>query len=153
MIRGFADGELFVVRDYSEEEVENVLEEFFNALKRTWEKIWTVFSLLFHRWALKCNLSQTFCFLSFILKITPCINMSVYNSSRWTNGWNDLKKIKFQYFTICVCTCDIKNVLMYFGVCRNCYSFNITGKHCMKMPPEYNKNKVEIYENIKLINR
>ncbi|XP_076600002.1 5-hydroxymethyl-dUMP N-hydrolase isoform X1 [Chaetodon auriga] len=35
MIRGADDGELFVVRDYSEDEVENVLEEFFNKLKRT----------------------------------------------------------------------------------------------------------------------
>ncbi|KAM7409165.1 hypothetical protein PAMA_002729 [Pampus argenteus] len=35
MIRGADDGKLFVVRDYSEEEVENVLEEFFNTLKRT----------------------------------------------------------------------------------------------------------------------
>ncbi|XP_041802902.1 2'-deoxynucleoside 5'-phosphate N-hydrolase 1 [Chelmon rostratus] len=35
MIRGADDGELFVVRDYSEDEVENVLEEFFNELKRT----------------------------------------------------------------------------------------------------------------------
>ncbi|XP_044069497.1 2'-deoxynucleoside 5'-phosphate N-hydrolase 1 [Siniperca chuatsi] len=35
MIRGADDGELFVVRDYSEDEVENVLEEFFSGLKRT----------------------------------------------------------------------------------------------------------------------
>ncbi|XP_073338443.1 5-hydroxymethyl-dUMP N-hydrolase [Pagrus major] len=35
MIRGADDGELFVVRDYSEDEVENVLEEFFSNLKRT----------------------------------------------------------------------------------------------------------------------
>ncbi|KAM7385963.1 hypothetical protein PAMP_001997 [Pampus punctatissimus] len=35
MIRGADDGELFVVRDYSEEEVENILEEFFKTLKRT----------------------------------------------------------------------------------------------------------------------
>lgn len=36
MIRGAEDGELFVVKDYSEDDVENVLEEFFNNLKRTW---------------------------------------------------------------------------------------------------------------------
>lgn len=35
MIRGADDGELFVVRDYSEDEVEKVLEEFFNSLKRS----------------------------------------------------------------------------------------------------------------------
>eukprot|EP00064_Thunnus_orientalis_P025151 superscaffoldBa00012014_g25481 len=35
MIRGFDDGELYVVRDYSEEEVEKVLEEFFSTLPRT----------------------------------------------------------------------------------------------------------------------
>ncbi|XP_042339278.1 2'-deoxynucleoside 5'-phosphate N-hydrolase 1, partial [Plectropomus leopardus] len=35
MIRGAEDGELFVVKDYSEDEVENVLEEFFSKLKRT----------------------------------------------------------------------------------------------------------------------
>ncbi|XP_059179937.1 2'-deoxynucleoside 5'-phosphate N-hydrolase 1 [Centropristis striata] len=35
MIRGADDGVLFVVKDYSEDEVENVLEEFFNKLKRT----------------------------------------------------------------------------------------------------------------------
>ncbi|XP_030297798.1 5-hydroxymethyl-dUMP N-hydrolase [Sparus aurata] len=35
MIRGADDGGLFVVRDYSEDELENVLEEFFNNLKRT----------------------------------------------------------------------------------------------------------------------
>ncbi|XP_037638126.1 2'-deoxynucleoside 5'-phosphate N-hydrolase 1 [Sebastes umbrosus] len=35
MIRGAEDGELFVVKDYSEDEVENVVEEFFNKLKRT----------------------------------------------------------------------------------------------------------------------
>ncbi|XP_070834144.1 5-hydroxymethyl-dUMP N-hydrolase [Chaetodon trifascialis] len=35
MIRGADDGELFVVRDYNEDEVENVLEEFFSKLKRT----------------------------------------------------------------------------------------------------------------------
>lgn len=36
MIRGADDGELFVVRDYSEDELENVLEEFFSNPKRTW---------------------------------------------------------------------------------------------------------------------
>ncbi len=36
MIRGADDGKLFVVRDYSEEEVENILEEFFNNLKTIW---------------------------------------------------------------------------------------------------------------------
>ncbi|AWP14713.1 putative 2'-deoxynucleoside 5'-phosphate N-hydrolase 1 isoform 5 [Scophthalmus maximus] len=35
MIRGADDGERFVVRDYGEDEVDEVLEEFFNALKRT----------------------------------------------------------------------------------------------------------------------
>ncbi|KAM6916113.1 5-hydroxymethyl-dUMP N-hydrolase [Xenentodon cancila] len=35
MIRGAADGEHFLVRDYSEDEVENVLEEFFSSLKRS----------------------------------------------------------------------------------------------------------------------
>ncbi|XP_030604285.1 5-hydroxymethyl-dUMP N-hydrolase [Archocentrus centrarchus] len=35
MIRGAADGENFVVRDYSEDEVETVLEEFFSGLKRS----------------------------------------------------------------------------------------------------------------------
>ncbi|XP_076023723.1 5-hydroxymethyl-dUMP N-hydrolase [Genypterus blacodes] len=35
MIRGAHDGEFFLVRDYSQEEVENVLEEFFSSLKRT----------------------------------------------------------------------------------------------------------------------
>ncbi|XP_038586226.1 2'-deoxynucleoside 5'-phosphate N-hydrolase 1-like [Micropterus salmoides] len=35
MIRGADDGDLFVVKDYSEDEVENVLQEFFNDLKRT----------------------------------------------------------------------------------------------------------------------
>ncbi|XP_023254393.1 2'-deoxynucleoside 5'-phosphate N-hydrolase 1 isoform X1 [Seriola lalandi dorsalis] len=35
MIRGADDGDRFVVRDYSEDKVENVLEEFFNMLKRT----------------------------------------------------------------------------------------------------------------------
>ncbi|XP_040905095.1 2'-deoxynucleoside 5'-phosphate N-hydrolase 1 [Toxotes jaculatrix] len=35
MIRGADDGEWFVVRDYQEDEVENVLEEFFNTLKRS----------------------------------------------------------------------------------------------------------------------
>lgn len=35
MIRGAADGELFVVRDYSEQQVEEVLEEFFDTLKTT----------------------------------------------------------------------------------------------------------------------
>ncbi|KAM9344935.1 5-hydroxymethyl-dUMP N-hydrolase [Symphorus nematophorus] len=35
MIRGAEDGEFFVVRDYSEDEVENVLQEFFSGLKRT----------------------------------------------------------------------------------------------------------------------
>ncbi|XP_074503286.1 5-hydroxymethyl-dUMP N-hydrolase [Sebastes fasciatus] len=35
MIRGAEDGELFVVKDYSEDEVENVVEEFFNKLTRT----------------------------------------------------------------------------------------------------------------------
>ncbi|XP_010752162.1 5-hydroxymethyl-dUMP N-hydrolase [Larimichthys crocea] len=35
MIRGADDGELFVVRDYSEDEVENVLQEFFDNLKTT----------------------------------------------------------------------------------------------------------------------
>ena len=35
MIRGADDGELFVVRDYGEDELENILEEFFNNLKRT----------------------------------------------------------------------------------------------------------------------
>nr|XP_046257333.1 2'-deoxynucleoside 5'-phosphate N-hydrolase 1 [Scatophagus argus] len=35
MIRGADDGELFLVRDYDEDEVENVLEEFFNSLQRT----------------------------------------------------------------------------------------------------------------------
>ncbi|XP_034538413.1 2'-deoxynucleoside 5'-phosphate N-hydrolase 1 [Notolabrus celidotus] len=33
MIRGADDGELFVVRDYSEGEIESILEEFFNKLK------------------------------------------------------------------------------------------------------------------------
>ncbi|XP_020501814.1 5-hydroxymethyl-dUMP N-hydrolase [Labrus bergylta] len=33
MIRGADDGNLFVVRDYSEDELENILEEFFNNLK------------------------------------------------------------------------------------------------------------------------
>lgn len=33
MIRGAADVENFVVRDYSEDEVEKVLEEFFSSLK------------------------------------------------------------------------------------------------------------------------
>ncbi|KAM4729674.1 5-hydroxymethyl-dUMP N-hydrolase [Anableps anableps] len=33
MIRGAADGERFLVRDYREEELEKVLEEFFNSLK------------------------------------------------------------------------------------------------------------------------
>ncbi|XP_037321186.1 2'-deoxynucleoside 5'-phosphate N-hydrolase 1 [Pungitius pungitius] len=33
MIRGAADGDIFVVKDYIEEEVENVLEEFFKHLK------------------------------------------------------------------------------------------------------------------------
>ncbi|XP_056266812.1 2'-deoxynucleoside 5'-phosphate N-hydrolase 1 isoform X3 [Pseudoliparis swirei] len=35
MIRGAEDGDRFVVKDYREDEVENVLEEFFNCLKRT----------------------------------------------------------------------------------------------------------------------
>ncbi|KAG7233241.1 hypothetical protein INR49_007320 [Caranx melampygus] len=35
MIRGASDGELFVVRDYSEDELEQVLEDFFSSLKRT----------------------------------------------------------------------------------------------------------------------
>ncbi|KAF1373349.1 hypothetical protein PFLUV_G00259630 [Perca fluviatilis] len=35
MIRGAEDGEMFTVKDYREEEVEKVLEEFFNNLKRT----------------------------------------------------------------------------------------------------------------------
>ncbi|KAM6922354.1 5-hydroxymethyl-dUMP N-hydrolase isoform 2-T2 [Lycodopsis pacificus] len=35
MIRGADDGDQFVVKDYREEEVENVLEEFFIHLKRT----------------------------------------------------------------------------------------------------------------------
>ncbi|XP_018518320.1 2'-deoxynucleoside 5'-phosphate N-hydrolase 1 [Lates calcarifer] len=35
MIRGADNGEQFVVRDYSEDEVENILEEFFSTLKRT----------------------------------------------------------------------------------------------------------------------
>lgn len=35
MIRGADDGELFVVRDYTEEEAENVLEQFFSNLKWT----------------------------------------------------------------------------------------------------------------------
>lgn len=35
MIRGADDGEHFVVRDYHEDELENVLEEFFKNLKRT----------------------------------------------------------------------------------------------------------------------
>ncbi|XP_069395177.1 5-hydroxymethyl-dUMP N-hydrolase [Paralichthys olivaceus] len=35
MIRGADNGEWFVVRDYSEDEVENRLAEFFNTLKRT----------------------------------------------------------------------------------------------------------------------
>ncbi|KAI3362880.1 hypothetical protein L3Q82_001918 [Scortum barcoo] len=35
MIRGAEDGEMFEVRNYSEDEVENVLEEFFNKLKRS----------------------------------------------------------------------------------------------------------------------
>uniref|UniRef100_A0A3Q3W7C8 2'-deoxynucleoside 5'-phosphate N-hydrolase 1 n=1 Tax=Mola mola TaxID=94237 RepID=A0A3Q3W7C8_MOLML len=35
MIRGADDGELFMVRDYSEDELENVLEKFFSDLKRT----------------------------------------------------------------------------------------------------------------------
>ncbi|XP_071335891.1 5-hydroxymethyl-dUMP N-hydrolase [Trachinotus anak] len=35
MIRGAEDSEWFVVRDYSEDEMENVLEEFFTSLKRT----------------------------------------------------------------------------------------------------------------------
>ncbi|XP_051251711.1 2'-deoxynucleoside 5'-phosphate N-hydrolase 1 [Dicentrarchus labrax] len=33
MVRGADDGELFVVRDYSEDELENVLDEFFKNLK------------------------------------------------------------------------------------------------------------------------
>lgn len=33
MIRGAADGDVFVVKDYIEDEVENVLEEFFKHLK------------------------------------------------------------------------------------------------------------------------
>ena len=33
MIRGADDGNLFMVRDYSDDEVENVLEEFFMGLK------------------------------------------------------------------------------------------------------------------------
>ncbi|XP_054456623.1 2'-deoxynucleoside 5'-phosphate N-hydrolase 1-like isoform X2 [Anoplopoma fimbria] len=35
MIRGADNADLFVVKDYSEDDVENVLEEFFNNLKRT----------------------------------------------------------------------------------------------------------------------
>ncbi|KAM9848076.1 5-hydroxymethyl-dUMP N-hydrolase isoform 2-T2 [Aulostomus maculatus] len=35
MIRGAADGERFLVRDYSEEQVAEVLEAFFNTVKRT----------------------------------------------------------------------------------------------------------------------
>lgn len=35
MIRGADDCELFVVRDYSEDEVENVLDEFFSRLQRS----------------------------------------------------------------------------------------------------------------------
>ncbi|XP_008304166.1 5-hydroxymethyl-dUMP N-hydrolase [Stegastes partitus] len=35
MIRGAADGEQFMVKDYSEDEVENILDEFFRTLKRT----------------------------------------------------------------------------------------------------------------------
>ncbi|XP_033468709.2 5-hydroxymethyl-dUMP N-hydrolase [Epinephelus lanceolatus] len=35
MIRGAEDGDLFVVKDYSEDEAENILEEFFNNLKRS----------------------------------------------------------------------------------------------------------------------
>uniref|UniRef100_UPI0037E9A88A 5-hydroxymethyl-dUMP N-hydrolase n=1 Tax=Semicossyphus pulcher TaxID=241346 RepID=UPI0037E9A88A len=35
MIRGADDGDLFVVRDYSENELENVLEEHFNKLKES----------------------------------------------------------------------------------------------------------------------
>ncbi|XP_028279004.1 5-hydroxymethyl-dUMP N-hydrolase [Parambassis ranga] len=35
MIRGAANGDEFVVRDYSEDEVESILEEFFSRLKRT----------------------------------------------------------------------------------------------------------------------
>ncbi|MEQ2169703.1 hypothetical protein GOODEAATRI_028000, partial [Goodea atripinnis] len=33
MIRGAADGERFLVRDYSEDELEKILEEFFSSLK------------------------------------------------------------------------------------------------------------------------
>lgn len=36
MIRGADDGELFVVRDYSEDKLENILEEFFNMLNWMW---------------------------------------------------------------------------------------------------------------------
>uniref|UniRef100_A0A3Q1GPM7 2'-deoxynucleoside 5'-phosphate N-hydrolase 1 n=1 Tax=Acanthochromis polyacanthus TaxID=80966 RepID=A0A3Q1GPM7_9TELE len=35
MIRGAADGEQFVVKDYNEDEVETILDEFFSNLKRT----------------------------------------------------------------------------------------------------------------------
>ncbi|XP_035848179.1 2'-deoxynucleoside 5'-phosphate N-hydrolase 1-like isoform X2 [Sander lucioperca] len=35
MIRGAEDGEMFTLKDYTEEEVEKVLEEFFNNLNRT----------------------------------------------------------------------------------------------------------------------
>ncbi|KAF7646971.1 hypothetical protein LDENG_00179510 [Lucifuga dentata] len=35
MIRGAHDGELFLVRDYSEDEAEDVLDEYFSALKTT----------------------------------------------------------------------------------------------------------------------
>ncbi|XP_078098855.1 5-hydroxymethyl-dUMP N-hydrolase [Sander vitreus] len=38
MIRGAEDGEMFTVKDYTEEEVEKVLEEFFNNLKKNFSK-------------------------------------------------------------------------------------------------------------------
>ncbi|XP_026209396.1 2'-deoxynucleoside 5'-phosphate N-hydrolase 1 isoform X2 [Anabas testudineus] len=34
MIRGADDGQLFVVRDYTEDEAENILEDFFSNIKR-----------------------------------------------------------------------------------------------------------------------
>ncbi|XP_068597605.1 5-hydroxymethyl-dUMP N-hydrolase [Brachionichthys hirsutus] len=35
MIRGAEDGQMFVVRDYVEDDLDNILEEFFKSLKRT----------------------------------------------------------------------------------------------------------------------
>lgn len=51
MIRGADDGQLFVVRDYTEDEAENILEDFFSNIKRIWRTcIWRRHSSVGNKW-------------------------------------------------------------------------------------------------------